>query len=79
MISFEKDDAALLEAIADLHGVPQGAYNIRKNGQGLSRRSSENITIEPKTGKPAGYKHLYKAVHQKRKCAYTRDNNPERC
>lgn len=52
MISFEKDDAALLEAIADLHGVPQGAYNIRKNGQGLSHRSSENITIEPKTGKP---------------------------
>ena len=34
MISFEKDDAALLEAIADLHGVPQGAYNIRKTVRG---------------------------------------------
>ncbi len=52
MSTFEKNDAALLEAIAGLHEIPQGAYNIRKNGQGLSRQSSENITIETKSGKP---------------------------
>ncbi|MBQ2774803.1 MAG: SufD family Fe-S cluster assembly protein [Clostridia bacterium] len=52
MSIFEKTDASLLDAIADLHEVPQGAYNIRKNGQGFARQSSENITIETKTGKP---------------------------
>lgn len=41
----------MLEAIADLHGVPQGAYNIRKNGEGIGRQSSANIIIEPKTDK----------------------------
>lgn len=45
-------DLHMLETIADLHGVPQGAYNIRKNGEGIERRSSANITIEPKTDKP---------------------------
>lgn len=42
----------MLEAVADLHGVPQGAYNITKNGEGVERRSSANITIEPKKDKP---------------------------
>lgn len=45
-------DKHMLEAIADLHEVPQGAYNIRKNGEGIGRRSSANITIEPKKDKP---------------------------
>ncbi len=47
-----KVDNDLLSAIADLHGVPQGAYNIRKNGQGFERRSTENIIIETKKDKP---------------------------
>ena len=38
-------DSQLLEAIADLHEVPAGAYNIRKNGGGHSRRSTANIEI----------------------------------
>ncbi len=42
----------MLEAVADLHGTPQGAYNIRKNGEGIERRSSANISIEPKADKP---------------------------
>lgn len=46
-----KTDLHMLEAIADLHGVPQGAYNIRKNGEGIGRQSSANIIIEPKTDK----------------------------
>lgn len=48
----DKTDLHMLEAVADLHGIPQGAYNIRKNGAGVERRSSANITIEPKTDKP---------------------------
>ena len=36
----------LLESIADLHGTPQGAYNIRRNGEGAGRQSTENIIIE---------------------------------
>ncbi len=47
-----KIDEGLLEAVADLHGVPAGAYNLRKNGEGAERRSTENIIITPKTDKP---------------------------
>lgn len=45
-------DERLLETIADLHGVPQGAYNIRKDGELLSRMSTENIDITTKADKP---------------------------
>lgn len=47
-----KIDSQLLEAIADLHEIPAGAYNIRKNGGGHSRNSTANIEIVPKTDKP---------------------------
>ncbi len=40
----------LLGAIADLHEVPSGAYNIRANGKSMGRASSENIEIVPKDG-----------------------------
>lgn len=42
----------LLEKVADLHSVPAGAYNLRENGKGAGRRSSENITIENKEEVP---------------------------
>ena len=42
----------LLKEIADLHGVPEGAYNIRSNGQSIGRNSTANITIETKTDNP---------------------------
>ncbi len=45
-------DKDLLKEIADLHGVPQGAYNIRKNGESLGRESREGITITPKEDRP---------------------------
>lgn len=45
-------DKDLLLAVADLHKVPAGAYNIRKNGEGISRRSTENIRIEAKADNP---------------------------
>ncbi len=44
-------DNKLLEEIANLHGVPQGAYNIRKNGEGISRKTTANIDIVTKTDK----------------------------
>lgn len=47
-----KLDSQMLQTIADLHSVPQGAYNIRKNGEPLGRRSTENIEIRPKSDKP---------------------------
>lgn len=39
----------LLEEVADLHGVPEGAYNIRANGHLASRQTTANISIESKT------------------------------
>ena len=48
----DKLDSGLLESIADLHEVPAGAYNIRKNGEGHSRHSTANIEIVSKTDKP---------------------------
>lgn len=47
----EKIDEELLEQIANLHSVPEGAYNIRKNGEALSRNSTSDIEIIPKKNK----------------------------
>ena len=38
----------LLEEIADLHTIPEGAYNIRSNSASAGRRSTANIEITPK-------------------------------
>ncbi|MDR0513832.1 MAG: SufD family Fe-S cluster assembly protein [Coriobacteriaceae bacterium] len=45
-------DASLLKEIADLHGMPKGAFNIRKDGQLLERSSSANIEISTKSDSP---------------------------
>lgn len=42
----------ILEEVADLHGVPEGAYNIRANGQMAGRSTTANIDIVTKTDKP---------------------------
>ena len=42
----------LLMQIADLHGVPTGAYNFRVNGEGAGRNTTEHIDIVTKTDKP---------------------------
>ena len=42
----------LLKQIADLHGVPAGAYNFRVNGEGAGRNTTEHIDIVTKTDKP---------------------------
>lgn len=43
---FDAIDKQLLKAVADLEGIPKGAYNIRKNGKLLKREVSANINIE---------------------------------
>ena len=48
MNNIEKD---LLLAVADLHQVPSGAYNIRQNGKSIDRNSTKNIEIVPKKEK----------------------------
>ncbi|MEF9841335.1 MAG: SufD family Fe-S cluster assembly protein [Raoultibacter sp.] len=45
-------DAGLLEEIAGMHGMPKGAFNIRKDGALVERHSSANIEIETKTDHP---------------------------
>ena len=42
----------LLEQVADLHDVPQGAYSIRINGNLHGKNDSENISIVKKEDKP---------------------------
>ena len=39
----------ILEEVADLHEIPEGACSIRANGQSAGRRSTANIEIVPKT------------------------------
>ena len=51
MDAIEKD---LLLQIADLHGVPEGAYNIRKNGEAYSKNTTENIDIVTRTDGKSG-------------------------
>lgn len=42
----------LLEQVAGLHEVPQGAYNLQVNGQGAGRNTTEHIDIITKEDKP---------------------------
>ena len=39
----------LLSQVADLHEVPEGAYNIRANGESVGRNTTANIDIVTKT------------------------------
>ena len=43
---------SMLEKIADLHEVPEGAYNIRSNGALAGRNTTANIDIVTKHDKP---------------------------
>ncbi len=52
MAEWNKIDSTVLEAVADLHRIPEGAYNIRKNGESFGRQSSANIEIVNKEDKP---------------------------
>lgn len=54
----------MLEKIADLKGTPDGAYNIRQNGEGISRASTDDIQIIPKTDKPGIDIYVEPGTHQ---------------
>ena len=41
----------ILQEVADMTGIPDGAVNIRSDGQKEYRQNSEHITIESKTDK----------------------------
>lgn len=51
-MSLDSIEKGLLEKVADLHEIPQGAYNIRANGEGAGRNTTANIDIVTKTDKP---------------------------
>lgn len=52
MINMDSIQKNLLAEIADIHDVPEGAYNIRSNGKLEGRNTTANIDIVTKTDKP---------------------------
>ncbi|MCR5468651.1 MAG: SufD family Fe-S cluster assembly protein [Lachnospiraceae bacterium] len=48
MLQLDEIQKRLLSEVADLHTVPEGAYNIRSNSEAAGRRSTENIEIIPR-------------------------------
>lgn len=48
MFKLDEIQMRLLKEVADLHKVPEGAYNIRSNGESAGRVSTENIEIIPR-------------------------------
>ena len=51
-MAMDEIQKTLLEQVADLHGVPEGAYNIRSNGGLAGRNTTANIDIVTKEDKP---------------------------
>ncbi|MBP5245091.1 MAG: SufD family Fe-S cluster assembly protein, partial [Clostridia bacterium] len=49
MLKLDEIQKRLLREVADLHSVPEGAYNIRSNSKSVGRQSSANIEITSKT------------------------------
>ena len=45
-------DESLLATIANIHGMPKGAFNIRRDGELVERHNSAYIEIETKTDNP---------------------------
>ena len=45
-------DKDLLNEVSNLDNMTSGAYNIRKNGQGIERKVTDNVNIVTKTDKP---------------------------
>ena len=48
MAKIDEIQKRLLEEVADLHDVPEGAYNLRANGQTAGRNTTANIDITSK-------------------------------
>ncbi|MBO4594310.1 MAG: SufD family Fe-S cluster assembly protein [Clostridia bacterium] len=48
MLELSELQSEILKEVADLHSTPEGAYNIRSDGESAGRRSTANIEIIPK-------------------------------
>lgn len=53
-MELDKIQLELLKQVADLEGIPKGAYNLRVDGKSFGRRDSEHIHIVPKTDGKSG-------------------------
>ncbi len=51
-VILDKFDSVLLKAVADLPGLPTGAFSLRKNGKPVKVNVTPNINIIPKKDKP---------------------------
>ena len=49
MLKMDPIQLNLLKEVAELHDIPEGAYNFRANGQSVGRSSTANIEITSKT------------------------------
>ena len=49
MVQMDAVQKRLFQEVADLHDIPEGAYNLRANGQSISRNTTANIDIQSKT------------------------------
>ena len=53
MLKLDEIQKRLLREVADLHEVPEGAYNIRSNSKSAGRQSTAH-TISVPTANPSG-------------------------
>lgn len=51
MMDLDEIEKDLLKQVADIDGVPAGAYNFRVNGKSIGKNSTENIDVKSKTDK----------------------------
>lgn len=58
-------DKELLQQVASLHDIPQGSYNIRKNGKMFARNGDKDIEIVSKTDKSGINVVIHKNVKNK--------------
>lgn len=52
MSKFSNVERFMLKKISDIENVPKGAFNIRENGKGIMRKTTDNIDIITKEDKP---------------------------
>ena len=56
MVKMDEIQKRLLSEVAGLHEIPEGAYNLRANGETAARNTTANIDI--KTKEAVSYTHL---------------------
>ena len=49
MLKMDAVQLQLIKEVAELHDVPEGAYNFRANGKSVQRNTTANIDIQSKT------------------------------